>query len=226
MSIMRRLAILLAFGGAAVAIGLAALGAARPATADVRAGDSPSGIVGGVEVRGEWHIEVRDADGNFVEERRFTNHLKASGATLLSGLLRGDLVAGVWNVQLWSVGDEAQLCFISPANETPTACNLHTPSFTPLPGSSPTLDVEYGTVAFDGALVLEGTLTADRDGELTRVVTQAFPCSSDTSPAACRDDLARSTRSGRDADFTETTIETLAVKADQQVSVTVVISFS
>ena len=178
-----------------------------------------------IDVSGRWVIEVSDVGGDVVERREFDNHLEAGGARLLAALLRGDMVGGAWNIQLWSEGDNAQLCHISSANDTPTVCNLHTPSFTPMPGGTATLDVEYGTVAFDGALVLDGAFVADRDGVVSRVVTQSFGCDASVSLADCKDDLARSSRSGSAADFTETSIAPLDVQAGQEVAVTVVISF-
>lgn len=222
---MRRLAKYLILGGAFIAVSISAVlwASASPARSESGAAPEPGGQI---TVHGHWIIEVRDPDGSVADRVEFDNHLEASGARLLARLLRGDMVSGVWNIQLWSVGDQAQLCFISSANQTPTVCNLHTPSFTPLPGGTPTLDVQYGTAAFDGALMLTGAVVADRTGVVSRVVTQSYGCLADVTRDDCVDDYARSSRSGPDADFTETTIEPLQVIAGQEVDVTVVISFS
>ena len=59
-----------------------------------------------------------------------------------------------------------------------------------------------------------------------RNVTQAFGCGAEVSLTDCTDDLARSSRSGAEADFTETAVDPIEVRAGQDVAVTVVISFS
>ncbi|MFT7647983.1 MAG: hypothetical protein ACI8Y4_002733 [Candidatus Poriferisodalaceae bacterium] len=132
----------------------------------------------------------------------------------------------MWNVQLWSVGDTVQLCDLSAMNDAPSVCGIHSPTFTPIAGGSPTLDVRVGSGAFAGALVLEGRVTADRDGNISRVITQNYGCPSTIKISACAGDGAFSNRELSEADFTETTVEPIEVLAGQEVSVTVVISLS
>ncbi len=219
---MRRLVKFLMLGGALAAVAVSV--ATSYVGALARQGDDDS--ASSIEVRGQWRIEIRDPDGSLANVVEFENHLESSGARLLASLLRGDAVGGNWNIQLWSEGTEAQLCQVSTATDTPTVCNLHTPSFTPMPGGSATLDVQYGTLAFDGALVLDGVFVADRTGVVTRVVTQNYSCDAAVTLADCRDDIGRSSHWGDAANFTETTIDPLDVQAGQEVAVTVVISFS
>lgn len=172
-----------------------------------------------VAVHGQWSIRVSDPDGTPVAAVEFSNDLTESGAASLSALLAGDAVAGVWNVQL--AGSRA----------APTcggdSCDIHTADAS-RPNSTASLSVlvpDSGELR--GALVLDGSITADGRGVVDRVRTQQYICESSVTVSACQTDSSlTSATTVSEADFTATGVAPITVEPGQVIEVTVIISFS
>jgi ketosteroid isomerase-like protein len=193
-----------AFPAAMLALFVAAGAAAQEGSAPLPA----DGATEGIAVHGHWTISVV-RDGEVVERREFENALVSEGATHLSVLLAGNTTAGNWMILVSAPGTGA-LC----VGET-------------LDGFCQILedDAEVTvSTADDGSgglqLVLEGSDTAARDGDITRVATLQATCASDTAAAAC-------TFEGSRENFTATDLDpTIAVQNGDRIDVTVEISFN
>jgi len=176
-----------------------------------------SGPVEGVRVHGHWTIEVRNPDGTLVEHRDFENALSIGvGDDHLVNVLARMRTPGTWTIV--ANGTPNQICE-EPAG-TPNVCWIME-STDPTPSvlnvfKTLTVSVSAGT------LILNGTLTAQRDGEITSVTTRDNHCSNSISPASCTGG-----NTAGSAGFTATVLGTpVAVLNGQQVQVRVVISFS
>ena len=63
------------------------------------------GLSEGIQVHGDWVIEVSDPDGNLVERREFRNALAVGpghGGALVANLLKGEttIVQNTWGIDL------------------------------------------------------------------------------------------------------------------------------
>lgn len=122
----------------------------------------------GIQVHGNWTIDVRQADGTLMERREFKNALTDDGKTGLLQLLAGFRAGGEWAVGLLG-GSAGQLppcgapgsnvCFIRESASAPWASQL---------------TLKY-VDSFTG-LELSGHITADRDGRIGIVSTRMHPC--------------------------------------------------
>src|SRR6266508_5833565 len=104
----RRLAWALAGGALVGAIAFAsfALGAfdsdaAKEQDAGAASSDA-DGVGEGIQVHGDWVIEVRNTDGSLAERREFENALTSQGQILLAGSLAREFHPGVWGIGLRS----------------------------------------------------------------------------------------------------------------------------
>jgi hypothetical protein len=188
---------------------------AEPEAAPTEAAASP---VEGLTVHGHWTIEVRDPDGTLVERREFENAL-ASGADLFLVNIMGRLRSvGGWRVVL--VGAPAHICDDGGGGAVPcevaesTDAQVTNETFHTL-----TVTTDIGP---PNAVVLSGSVVAQRDGDISTVQTVQLMCSSATTPDNCPGGFI--TQSGN---LTSTTLGTpIAVLTGQQVQVNVRISFS
>jgi hypothetical protein len=101
------LSVALAFAGtgfaqsnAAPAQNAAGAKTAQPAKAAAnsrvaRAAKAPRGTGEGIQIHGQWTVEIRNRDGSVARHVEFENAL-SGGDALLAGLLSGNLVAGSW----------------------------------------------------------------------------------------------------------------------------------
>jgi len=210
------LALLLIFGAA-----VAHAGESRPAVPEAAPEAVPSGAtsgpVEGLRVHGHWTIEVRNPDGTVVERRDFENALSiGSGDVHLVNVLARTRAAGTWTIT--ANGNPNQICE-EPAG-TPNICWI-------MESTDPTPSVGnvYKTLTTSvsgGTLVLNGTVTAQRDGQITSVSTRDNYCASSVSPASCTGGSTAGSFG-----FTATLLGTpVSVLTGQQVQVRVVISFS
>jgi len=188
----------------------------------------PSDLGEGIQVHGDWVIEVRNEDGSLAERREFENALSGGGQALLTQSLARTASPGVWGIVLNNEGDP------NPDPMAPGACG---PKFLPdsncvihepisslwdngggVPGPHfPTLTVtgdQFGPFE----VVLQGNFDAPVDGTIGRVQTlNCFNQPANIDPGACINLYL----------VTETTlVAPVDILAGQQVLVTVRISFS
>lgn len=167
----------------------------------------PGGAREGIQVHGDWVIEVRDPDGSFVSRTEFKNSLQ--NPLILVDVLRG-LAAGTWQVVFFGgCGTDASAvgCVIA----EPRAPNTGTATFR-------NLTVQ----AVGNALQLQGTAIVTRTTSITLVETQLTTCPGTTTPAACIFGVA-GTNTRR---LTSAPVTAAGVVPGQQVLVTVTLSFS
>ena len=110
-----------------------------------------SGPNEGIQVHGDWTIDIYNVDGSHDEHIAFSNDLYPSGATALRDILARSLVPVNWAV--WARGEptSGNPCL---AGTNPTVCVME----------EATGDLQVST---DGAsLVLDGAFTAERDGNV------------------------------------------------------------
>lgn len=192
----------------------AAMAVAKPTAAPA---GSPAGPREGFRVHGRWTIEVRDPDGTLVERREFENALVIpSGANYLANIMGRARSVGGWRI---NVVGAVQIC---ESAGSPAACEIvESTDALVSPVAFPTL-----TVGVSGATpaeaVLNGSLVAQRTGEITQVRTFNIYCAAATSPAACPGGAV----TGADMVTNTTLVTTIPVTAGQQVQVRVLISFS
>jgi hypothetical protein len=178
------------------------------------AGD-PSGVGEGIEVHGDWVIEVRNADGSLAERREFENTLNATGAHYLTRLLDRSATMGAWAITLY--GNPGPCADISPSEycvirETVGGAltGLTGTHFTPL---------SISNTQNPNELVLQGNFDAPHDGQVEWVQTWAcITMPPNLDPGQCNN---------AGGTFTSTQLGTpVNVLTGQQVLVTVRISFS
>jgi hypothetical protein len=178
---------------------------------------STVGPVEGLRVHGHWTIEVRESDGTLVERREFDNALTIAGATHLANVLGRTLTVGGWQIQTFG---SSQLCEDPPG--TPSNCFMMESTEPAVANNifkTLTVSVSANTPA---ELVLNGSLTAQRDGQVDIVSTGNGYCANSVSPSACPGGTSIGTIS-----VTSTTLGApISALTGQQVQVNVVISFS
>ncbi|MEN8376295.1 MAG: hypothetical protein ABFS34_12670 [Gemmatimonadota bacterium] len=148
---------------------LALFGAAGAVAQDPAAAPPPAdGIEEGVAVHGHWTITIV-RDGKVVERADFQNAVLADGFRHLGILMAGERTPGDWQISLVSDGSEA-LCGAS-AN-----CFINEPDLTVTPP-----DASTGP----GVLGLDGSVVAERGGNITRVNTRQRYCAAATAATDC-----------------------------------------
>ncbi len=174
----------------------------------------------GIKVHGHWTIEVKNPDGTLAERREFDNSLTSIGGQTLSRVMGRLDSVGMWQIQLFG-HSTAEYAFMN-ASSNPTPGFIVESSY---PGNSPntfkTLTVTVPTSETNvDKLVLSGTATAQRDGNINSVLTYVSKLSASTPPSSTY-------ISGTAVEFTHTVLPTAVnLITGQQVMVTVVINFS
>lgn len=188
----------------------------KAAPAAVPAGTA-AGPVEGLRVHGHWTIEVRNPDGKLVNRQEFENALSIGGGdTHLVNVLGRTRTAGTWQVR--AIGNVNQICESSPG--VPSDCFI-VESTDSLPAGGNIFKTLTATVS-GSTLVLNGSVIAQRNGDVNVVTTGDNHCSNSVSPASCSGGSALNTSA-----FTGTVLATpIPVQNGQQVQVRVVISFS
>jgi hypothetical protein len=183
-----------------------------------QAGDT-AGPREGLRVHGHWTIEVRNPDGTLVERREFENALVIpSGANLLANVMGRARSIGGWRINV--VGG-VQLCE-NPAGGSATSCEIVESTDALISNAAfPTLTVSVSG-ATPAEAVLNGSLVAQRTGDISQVRTFDLYCAGSTSPAACPGGAV----TGADLVTSTTLAAPIPVTAGQQVQVRVLISFS
>lgn len=167
----------------------------------------------GIQVHGRWAIEIV-RNGEVVREIEFENALQADGAQLLADLLGRDRTAGTWTVSLLSstgnspcLNDSDGFQIVCQIKEDPTSESGELTVTSPNSGDNA------------GSLILAGSIVAEAEGEVINVRTLNANCDASTAPVNCTSGPTSTFFSG--VDITDET-----VRADDQINVTVEISFS
>lgn len=192
-----------------LALGLTVLtAAAAHAQAPARPGAE------GIEVHGSWTITVT-RDGHLVERREFQNALMNPGRTHLSRVMARTSTPGRWLILVEADGT-GTLCadneFIVGED---TDCAISEAS-----GEATVAVTEVSAAEPEMKVVLAGTETIVRDGNISLVNTFQYMCSPTVTPDACEPvgNPAQMTRKGLDTP--------IPVQAGDRIEVQVVVSFS
>ncbi len=176
---------------------------------------------GGVKVHGHWTIEIRDPDGTVVTRREFDNALVSNGG--LPALLARQATIGLWTVTISGLPfpcgpaeDPGGPCIIIEGSSTaPAQPNI---LFKTLTVVAPT-----GSQPNAGRLVLSGAAIAFRSTRINTVATGNARCPATRPPASnCEAQTLNLVTS-----FTQGPVNPpVEALKDQQIQVTVVLSFS
>lgn len=166
----------------------------------------------GIQVHGDWVIEVRNPDGSLASRTEFKNALRVEGRQLLAGMLTRQSVMGHWFVEA-TASNGAQLC---PYMWAQGVCGFAEPFGNHGGTAGP-------TITLDGdAFRLAGHFTIETAGSLSRVRTGYTSCG-----WAARAQAPTCVLGVPPTPFTERELPTpLPVQPGQIVQVTVRISFS
>jgi hypothetical protein len=179
----------------------------------------PSGTDEGIQVHGDWVIEVRNQDGSLAERREFENALQDFGKVFLVRTLSRIGTPGVWAIRLPNSQAGGPCLDIG---QVPPDCNINEPIASALDSywgaHFPTLTVTGNDNLNSLEVVLQGNFDALNDGVIDRVETmQCYSTPPNANPAACNNTSV----------ITSTTLQApVNVLEGQQVLVTVRISFS
>lgn len=179
----------------------------------------------GIQVHGDWVIEVRNPDGTLASRHEFKNALRPAGGDALARILARTWVPAAWSIVL--AGSSSAPCVY---NGNPVACTIVEPVLAVGSGHSghisnnltiaPAPDVDYQNLN-PYLLRLSGSITAARAGDIGTVSTNLYACSGTSAPASCGTDFAGL------AGFTSRTLPSpVPIAAGQIVQVMVTISFS
>lgn len=143
----------------AVAIAVVFVAFGWPAGAQSeRTGKRPN--ADGIEVHGDWTIEIKNPDGSLAGRHQFKNALVSSGAQTLAGLLHGTAARGRWFLLLGGATSPCQQnggCFLVEVGAVGA----------PAPNDGPLSVAPVGS----DQVRLNGSLTAVRDGQITYVAS-------------------------------------------------------
>ena len=199
----------------------------KPAAAPAASGGGPKE---GIQVHGHWTIDVKNPDGTLAEHREFENALaqgQYEGNYMLTWLLSREKTVGAWEIAITALNPDN-----SPFNATSTS-----PPYDQM-GIDGHIDESTSTSARSsvfknltvdrpetgpntGKLVLSGTATAMRDGKIERVSTVLYLWTPDLPPSNVYP------AGFSDYKITQTDLASAVnLNADQQITVTVTISFS
>lgn len=164
----------------------------------------------GIQVHGDWTIDVYNEDGSLDEHLEFSNALTANGAQTLIELLSADRSGGPWNFEIGESTSPAEVCpttgFQGRCFVSPIAAEL----------------VDSDGDGTPETLRLAGSADIEADGQIEYVVTVNRTCVDTIAPADC-------SSGGVFRRFTEKTLDpgdVAAVTAGQTVQVQVEISFT
>ena len=183
---------------------------------------------GSIRVHGDWLIEVFNRNGTLATRRAFQNALTTNGAGLLARLGARSNSVGRWAVTV-SDGSFGALCQSSVGFgvSLPGVCASVEPGTGSI-GPIASAYAEHQTLAISvpetgpnaGKFVLKGSVTIAKTGKISSVGTLNRVCAATSAPATpCQTGTLES--------FTSKTLNPdVPVALDQQVAITVVISFS
>ena len=184
----------------------------------------------GITVHGNWVIEVLEQDGTPVSRHEFENALDTNGSEILAKLLAGERRLGQWGVYLGGtgVGGSGQPVPDAPCHDSTGAVAgcyiIENPATFSAALYAPNYAQNLQTNRVGSTLVLTGSKTADRGGTVDIVSTLVGWCTNFTSsPATCDQPVRAGT--GIDNFTTKPLSSSISVLNDQQLNVTVTLSF-
>ncbi len=193
--------------------------AIAPAPAAPSSGEAaPSGPgVEGIKVSGHWTIEVRELDGRVVSRQEFENALQPAGSEDLARFLGRNATPGLFRVYLDSTSGNRPCSYGASDANCLIAESADTANLTAEPYLVKNLQV---TLTSDFKVRLSGTVTAQRNGNISNVGTYVLRCASSNAPSSpCTN--------GSWDPLTHKVLTTpVSVLLNQQVAVTVDISFN
>lgn len=181
---------------------------------------SPGGPQEGIQVHGSWTIEVLEPDGQPVSRHEFENSLTSTGAARLPRFLGREDTVGFWVVTVQGSANANHPCRLT-ATITASCVVFESASGVTEGGHRfKNLTVSVPTSGTDvNKLVLSGTATAARAGDVGRVTTEGTHCLNTVAPSNCNIELYES--------FTDKTLATpIPVSQGQIIQVKVAIGFS
>ncbi|RSK28301.1 hypothetical protein EJF36_16330 [Bacillus sp. HMF5848] len=159
----------------------------------------------GIEVHGNWTIEILNEDGSIANKKSFENAL-AGGEKVIAEVLTRQSTPGSWSIWLSGTNGPCET-----DNGAPQPCSIYEPQLNiTVPSSGENED----------KIVLSGTTTAEIDHFINQVGTFIGTCGPDVAPEDCSSNPSSwFTRHYMDSS------DSISVSAGQQVNVTVVLSF-
>ena len=195
-----------------LAVLLASLAPGTAAAQEPAAPPSADGMNEGVAVHGHWTITVV-REGEVVDRREFENALTMTGTRLLAELLSRTMTAGPWTVVVEADGSGALCADNEVVLGDDTDCSI----------AEKTAELSVSVDVSDPSnrkVVLLGSETVQRDGNLEFVNTAQDLCSADVTPNNCLNGvlLLQFTRAGVEP--------VIPVQDGDQIDVTVELSFN
>lgn len=186
-----------------------------------------SGPSEGIQVHGDWTIDIYNQDGSLDKHVEFENALSDGGSELLVNVLGRQRVSGPWSIVL---SGDPRPC-INPVGNPSKCVGTEAGSGDVPPGFN---YFDTLMVAVDSAaLRLTATLYPEVDSELDAVETFLRHCEPDRSPEECFSGSSELTSVFTFKDLTELDIDEdgnpdgpIAISAGQTVQVQVEISFT
>lgn len=168
----------------------------------------------GIQVHGDWTIDIYNEDGSLDRSLTFSNGLLSNGAAIIASALAGQSTIGVWGVTI-AGANGVELC--------PSGPDVNGGCWIPVTRAFTTTEDLAGDSARE-TLRLSGSTTVEVDGSIAAVSTNVGSCEPSVAPADCFP-------VNRDNGFTAKTLDEdgldpIPVIAGQQVQVQVDISFT
>ena len=173
----------------------------------------------GIRVHGQWTIEVFEPTGELVSRSEIQNAYDPDFP--LARLMARELSFGRWSILLDNTSLDNKPCLV---DTSPQPCLLAENGSLANTGPNvfKNLTVDVPDAGADvGKLVFAGVATAQRTGSVVSVATRNHTCPATDDPATPCDSAGLPGRT-----FTATNITPIPVVANQQIQVTVRISFS
>lgn len=187
----------------------------------------------GIVVHGHWVIEVKDPDGTLAVRREFENSLVSSGASSLSQMFLGQVVAGDYFIEFgYGTTNFSNVCNAYNCTIVTSLSNLGGQYCTTAKDWSCTPGLNV-TASKLGSVTLAGQTVAAIAGTVIYVDTVMLACNDSgvgtnqgpISSSACATESVAANNYAANV-FTSTQIAPIYVNAGQQISFTVTISFS
>ena len=177
---MRKVVLLACVAGAIGVLGVAAALGAFASSSEKSSAARPDGVV----VRGNWKIVVKNPDGRVVRTVRFHNEF--NGASLMARTFAHLATPGRFWLLVADNGGTNNPCEITSGTSTfQVACNDFE-SDDPNGGAAANFFGNLATsVNTNNELVVQGDITAQRDGQFNRVLMRISSCGNTIAPNAC-----------------------------------------
>lgn len=168
---------------------------AQPASSLAAAARAPRGKAEGIQIHGQWTIEVRNRDGSVAKHVEFENALTPDdGPFLLAGLLSGNLTTGAWSIWLAATPSACVnglgVCTLVPPGasfllEDLGPCSTSLAQASPQPSCYETLTYSFTGADYDGysQFTLSGQAYVDTATSIASVQTWQNACGSNSTTA-------------------------------------------